>query len=97
MKFLIITLLFLAGCAKSNPTTTCSMNYSCYSSNIGGFNLLCVAQYGTGTRSGSFTDQDSGTAGNECEAWEFAFINSYGSTSYPYAHPSVTQCTCSSN
>ncbi len=100
MKFLIVLFLglfSLMGCQKKDPVTTCTMQYSCYSNNVGYFNASCVSQYGTSTHSGGFTNSDQGTAEAECVAWQYAFINGYGSTYYPYAHPTVTQCSCSTN
>jgi hypothetical protein len=94
---LIAFMVGLSACAKKDPVTTCNMQYSCYSSNIGGYNSACASQYGTSTHSGSFSNGDEGTAEAECVAWEYAFINGYGSTYSPYAHPSVTQCSCSTN
>jgi len=95
---LILATLVLTACPqKHDPVTTCSMTYSCYSNNTGYFNAACVSQYGTSTHSGSFADADQGTAEAEWVAWEYGFINSYGSTYYPYAHPSVSQCQCTTN
>jgi len=84
---------FLAGCAKKDPVTTCNMQYNCNG------NVSCAnSGYGYSTHAGSFSNSDQNTAEAECVAWEYAFINGYGSTNWPYPnHPSVTACSCSTN
>lgn len=96
MKRLLLVLILplLTACPqKHDPVTTCNMTYSCYSTNTGLWNGYCVQQYGYSTRSGSFSDADQGTAEAECVAWEYGFINAYGSTQ-SNIHPSVSQCQC---
>ena len=87
---LIAFVIGMSACAKKDPVTTCNMQYNC------GYNTSCQSQYGTSTHSGSFSNGDQGTAEAECVAWEYAFINGYGST-YSGIHPVVTQCSCSTN
>lgn len=94
---LIVFMIVMSSCApKKDPVTTCNMNYSCSINWTNFYNPYCVAQYGYSTHSGSFSNGDEGTAEGECVAWEYAFINGYGSTSSGQ-HPSVTQCSCSTN
>lgn len=90
LVFVVMMLSMTIACQKKDPVTTCNMTYNC------GFNASCQTQYGTSTHAGSFSNGDEGTAEAECVAWEYAFINGYGST-YSGIHPVVSQCSCSTN